>query len=192
MSVRPYKCRQPYESGLTRHDSQPHLTVLQSIANFTRVCSRRKKRLLGLRLAESVEAACKTSSGRLWVTRHFWVGFASPSTVSVERKGFLRWPEGNRTRERAILASSISANMQTLYETLGLPKTAKPEQIKGAYRMLVKRFHPDLFPSGSDRQLEAGERLRQINAAYGILSNSQRRSAHDAKNKKGKVAIRRA
>jgi curved DNA-binding protein CbpA len=37
--------------------------------------------------------------------------------------------------------------MQTLYETLGLPKTAKPEQIKRAFRILVKRFHPDLFPS---------------------------------------------
>jgi hypothetical protein len=78
----------------------------------------------------------------------------------------------------------ICANMQTPYETLGLPKTAKPEQIKRAYRMLVKRFHPDLFPSGSDTQFEAGERLRQINVAYGILSKSHKRSAYDAKIKK--------
>ena len=71
--------------------------------------------------------------------------------------------------------------MQTLYEALGIPKTAKPEQIKRAYRVLVKRFHPDLFPSGSNAQFEAEVRIRQINAAYGVLSNPQKRSAYDAK-----------
>jgi curved DNA-binding protein len=71
--------------------------------------------------------------------------------------------------------------MQTPYETLGVPKTAKPEQIKRAYRILVKRFHPDLFPSGSNAQFEAEVRIRQINAAYGVLSNPQKRSAYDAK-----------
>ena len=75
----------------------------------------------------------------------------------------------------------ICANMRTLYETLGIPKTAKPEQIKRAYRMLVKRFHPDLFPSASATQSEAEVRIRQINAAYGVLSNPQKRSAYDAK-----------
>jgi hypothetical protein len=64
------------------------------------------------------------------------------------------------------------------------PKTAKPEQIKRAYRMLVKRFHPDLFPSGSDTQFEAVVRIRQINAAYGILSNPQKRSTYDARTTK--------
>jgi DnaJ domain len=42
--------------------------------------------------------------------------------------------------------------MPTLDETLGIPNTAKPEQIKRAYRILVKRFHPDLFPTGSATQ----------------------------------------
>jgi curved DNA-binding protein CbpA len=74
--------------------------------------------------------------------------------------------------------------MQTLYETLGLPKTAKPDQIKRAYRILVKRFHPDLFPSGSAKQFDAGVQIRQINAAYGVLSNPQKRSAYDAKIRK--------
>jgi len=74
--------------------------------------------------------------------------------------------------------------MQTLYETLGIPKTAKPDQIKRAYRILVKRFHPDLFPSGSAKQFEAGVRIRQINTAYGVLSNPQKRSAYDSKIRK--------
>jgi DnaJ-class molecular chaperone len=68
--------------------------------------------------------------------------------------------------------------MQTHYETLGLPKAAKPEQTKRAYRMLVKRFHPDLFTTGSEAQFEAELRIRQINAAYGVLSNPQKRSVY--------------
>ena len=72
-------------------------------------------------------------------------------------------------------------SMQTLYETLELPRTAKPEQIKRAYRVLVKRFHPDLFPSGSNAQSEAEVRIRQINAAYRVLSHPEKRSAYDAK-----------
>ena len=71
--------------------------------------------------------------------------------------------------------------MVTHYETLGIPRTAKPEQIKRSYRGLVKRFHPDLFPAGSQAQAEAGERLRQVNAAYAILSNMQKKATYDAK-----------
>jgi curved DNA-binding protein len=71
--------------------------------------------------------------------------------------------------------------MPTHYDTLGIPLTAKPEQIKRSYRTLVKRFHPDLFPSGSESQAEAEERLRQINGAYAILSNPHKRDDYDTK-----------
>jgi curved DNA-binding protein CbpA len=37
----------------------------------------------------------------------------------------------------------------------------------------VKRFHPDLFPSGSNAQFAAEVRIREINAAYGVLSHPQ-------------------
>src|ERR1700746_3131829 len=71
--------------------------------------------------------------------------------------------------------------MPTHYDTLGIPQTANSERIKRSYRGLVKRFHPDLFPAGSGAQAEAGERLRQVNAAYAILSNVQKRTTYDAK-----------
>jgi DnaJ-like protein len=76
---------------------------------------------------------------------------------------------------------AILFSMPTLYETLGVPQSAGPEQIKRSYRTLVKRFHPDLFPSGSDAQINAGERLGQIIAAYRVLSNPQKRLAYDTK-----------
>jgi curved DNA-binding protein len=71
--------------------------------------------------------------------------------------------------------------MFTHYETLGIPRTANPEQIKRTYRVLVRRFHPDLFTDGSEEQAHAGERLRQVNAAYAILSRPEKRATYDAK-----------
>ena len=81
--------------------------------------------------------------------------------------------------------------MQTLYETLELSRTAQPEQIKRAYRVPVKRFHPDLFPSGSASQSEAEVRIRQIDAAYGVLSNSGKTVSLRRESNKAEVALRR-
>jgi DnaJ-domain-containing protein 1 len=72
-------------------------------------------------------------------------------------------------------------SMPALYDILGVTQSAEPEQIKRSYRILVKRFHPDLFPSGSDAQVNAGERLRQIIAAYRTLSDPQKRLDYDKK-----------
>src|SRR5579862_2296742 len=78
------------------------------------------------------------------------------------------------------------ASIRSHYETLGIPQAATPEQIKHSYRVFVKRFHPDLFPSGSDAQSIAAEQLRKINAAYAILSNPQKRANYDTKLNKRK------
>jgi DnaJ-class molecular chaperone len=71
--------------------------------------------------------------------------------------------------------------MRTNYQILGISQKATPEQIKQTYRTLVKSCHPDLFVSGSQEQARAGERLREINAAYAVLSNPQKRTVYDAK-----------
>lgn len=71
--------------------------------------------------------------------------------------------------------------MRTYYQTLGVPQKANSEQIRGSYRKLVKSCHPDLFPSGSTQQAEAERKIREINAAYAVLSDAKRRAAYDAK-----------
>lgn len=71
--------------------------------------------------------------------------------------------------------------MRTNYQILGISQQATPEQIKRTFRTLVKSCHPDLFASGSGEQAQAQDRLREINAAYAILSNPQKRTAYDAK-----------
>lgn len=71
--------------------------------------------------------------------------------------------------------------MRSHYETLGVSRSVRPEQIKRSYRALVKRFHPDLFPMGSPEQAEAAARMQEIIGAYAVLSNSGKRKLYDAK-----------
>ena len=74
--------------------------------------------------------------------------------------------------------------MRTHYQILCIQQVASAEQIKRSYRALVKRYHPDLFPNGSDAQEEAGVRLREIIAAYAVLSNAGKRASYDTKLKR--------
>jgi molecular chaperone DnaJ len=60
------------------------------------------------------------------------------------------------------------------YEILGVPRGADPDAIRNAYRALAKRYHPDV-----NKETGAEERFKEINEAYGVLSDDQRRSAYD-------------
>jgi DnaJ-class molecular chaperone len=71
--------------------------------------------------------------------------------------------------------------MTTHYETLGIPREASSERVKRSYRILVKIYHPDKFPSGSAEHAEAEKRIRDINEAYSVLSKPASRARYDAK-----------
>jgi DnaJ-domain-containing protein 1 len=60
------------------------------------------------------------------------------------------------------------------YAILGVPRDATQEQIKEAYRRLVKIYHPDRNPSP-----EAEEMFKLINEAYQVLSDPARRAGYD-------------
>lgn len=66
------------------------------------------------------------------------------------------------------------------YEVLGVSWTATPDEIKSAHRELVKKYHPDLFP-GSAQKARANDKLQQINEAYAVLSNVERRREYDSR-----------
>ena len=66
------------------------------------------------------------------------------------------------------------------YTTLGVPRTASPDEIKSAHRELVKKNHPDLFP-GATQKARANKKLQQINEAYATLSNAERRRQYDSR-----------
>lgn len=65
--------------------------------------------------------------------------------------------------------------MRDPYTVLGVSKTASDDEIKSAYRALAKKFHPDLNPGKKD--IEA--KFKEINAAYDLLSDPDKKSKFD-------------
>ncbi len=63
---------------------------------------------------------------------------------------------------------------QDYYEVLGIPKNADDGEIKRAFRNLARKYHPDIN-KGDD----AVEKFKEINEAYQVLSDPQKRSAYD-------------
>jgi molecular chaperone DnaJ len=66
------------------------------------------------------------------------------------------------------------ADKRDYYEVLGLRKGATDDEIKKAFRQLAKKYHPDLNPG--DKECEA--RFKEINEAYEVLSDSEKRSRY--------------
>jgi molecular chaperone DnaJ len=61
------------------------------------------------------------------------------------------------------------------YKTLGVAKTAKPAEIKAAYRKLARKYHPDANKGDSS----AEDRFKEISEAYSVLSDEKRRKEYD-------------
>ena len=62
------------------------------------------------------------------------------------------------------------------YDILGVNKNASDDEIKKAYRNLAKKYHPDLNPGNK----EAAEKLKEVNQAYGVLSDKTKKQNYDS------------
>ncbi len=60
------------------------------------------------------------------------------------------------------------------YEVLGVPRSASPDELKSAFRRLARQYHPDV-----SQEPDAEERFKEINEAYAVLSEPDKRSVYD-------------
>lgn len=60
------------------------------------------------------------------------------------------------------------------YEVLGIPRSASAEDVKNAFRTLARKYHPDV-----NKEADAEEKFKEINEAYGVLSDPEKRAAYD-------------
>ena len=69
----------------------------------------------------------------------------------------------------------MAVQFRDYYETLGVSKTASEDEIKSAFRKLARKYHPDV---AKDKK-EAEEKFKQINEAYEVLSDPEKRRKYD-------------
>jgi molecular chaperone DnaJ len=69
----------------------------------------------------------------------------------------------------------MPTSVKDYYETLGVTKDASADDIKKAYRKLARKYHPDLNPGDKG----AEEKFKEINEAYAVLSDAQKRTEYD-------------
>jgi molecular chaperone DnaJ len=69
----------------------------------------------------------------------------------------------------------VKENQTDYYRVLGLSPEAKDSEVRKAYRKLALRYHPDRNPGNQDSE----EKFKEINQAYRVLSDPQKRRAYD-------------
>src|ERR1700681_3937250 len=69
----------------------------------------------------------------------------------------------------------MAVKFKDYYEVLGVPRGASEDEIRKTYRQLARKYHPDVNPN--DKSAE--EKFKEINEAYEVLSDADKRKRYD-------------
>ena len=69
----------------------------------------------------------------------------------------------------------MAAEKRDYYEVLGVNKGASEDEIKKAYKKMARKYHPDLNPDNK----EAEEKFKEVNEAYEVLSDANKKARYD-------------
>ena len=69
----------------------------------------------------------------------------------------------------------MAAEKRDYYEVLGVDKGASEDEIKRAYKKMARKYHPDLNPDNK----EAEEKFKEVNEAYEVLSDADKKARYD-------------
>ena len=72
------------------------------------------------------------------------------------------------------------------YEILGVPRSASSDEIRKAYRKLAKQYHPDV-----SKEKNAEAKYKEINEAYEVLKDPDKRQKYDTLGRLGRTLLRR-
>src|SRR5687768_14084074 len=73
------------------------------------------------------------------------------------------------------MVGAYDMDIKDYYKTLGVERQAPADEIKKAYRKLARKYHPDINPGNAD----AEQKFKEINEAYEVLSDQDKRSKYD-------------
>lgn len=125
-------------------------------------------------IANQPEAVRASQSGKVWdKERREWIDKPSQALVLDDESN-----EQVRRAWQTSHATSLEGGEKTekdYYGLLGVPKDATPDQIKKAYYMLARKYHPDKNPDDP----EAKVRFQALGEAYQVLGNAELRKRYD-------------
>ncbi len=89
------------------------------------------------------------------------------------------WINDEIASRKLAMTYQIMSN-RDYYEVLGVGRNASDDEIKGAFRKLARQYHPDV-----NKEPDAEEKFKEINEAYGVLSDADKRARYDRFGKEG-------